>query len=115
MDRETTTLTIGKHTYEVRTYATAREANLIQGAYFKGAKVEVVGQQPKISEFDPSVQYNVQLEMVRQLVVKMDDSADSLTERCEDLPNGEFQELAVKLDELISKKKNLRSPYVTTA
>ncbi len=104
MERETTTLTIGKHTFEVKTYATARETNLIQGTYFKGSKVEVVNQQPKISEFDPSVQYNVQLEMVRQLVVKMDENTENIVERCENLPNGEFQELAVKIDEVISKK-----------
>jgi hypothetical protein len=106
MERETTELKVQGHTFEVKTYATARETNVIQSAYFKGAKVEVVGQQPKISEFDPSVQYHVQLEMIRQLVVKMDDKPENIVERCEELPNGVFQELAGEIDQLIAKKKS---------
>jgi hypothetical protein len=105
MERETKTIKIEDHTFEVKSYATAKETNAIQSAYFKGAKVEVVGQQPKISEFDPSVQYNVQLEMVRQIVVKMDDSAENIVDRCEELPNEVFQELAGEIDQLIAKKK----------
>lgn len=106
MDRETKELKITKHTFAVKTYATAREVNAIQSAYFTGAKVEVVGQEPKIREFNPSVQYTVQLEMVKQMVTAMDGTAESIVERCEELPNDTFQELADALDALVSKKKS---------
>lgn len=104
--RETTTFSIKDHKFEVKTYATAKETNLIQSAYFIGAKVEVIGEQPKINEFDPSVQYKVRLEMIRQLIVKMDDSSDNIVGRCEDLPADLFDELASTLDETIAKKKS---------
>lgn len=105
MERETTTLTTEKHSFEVKTYATAKETNVIQSAGFKGAKVEIVGQKPKITDFDPSVQYHIELEMIRQLVVGMDDAKENVVARCEELPNSEFQSLIEQLDELIAKKK----------
>lgn len=106
MERDTKDLTIGSHTFTVKTYGTAREVNAIQGAYFKGAKVEIVGQEPKINEFNPNVQYDVQLEMVRQLVVSMDGTKDRIAERCEELPNDVFGDLTKELDGIISKKKS---------
>lgn len=105
MDRDTTTINTSNHSFTVKTYATAKEHNAIQSAYFKGARVEVVGQEPKISEFDPSVQYHVQLEMIRQLVIDMDNSKDKIIDRCENLPTDEFDDLSIQLDGLISKKK----------
>lgn len=105
MERPTTILSIDDHKFEAKTYATAQEANEIQKAYFKGAKVEVVGQEPKISEFDPSVDFNVKLELIAQIVVSMDGDANNVVARCKDLPAETFDELTSKLDELIAKKK----------
>lgn len=62
-DRETRTLTIGQYSFSVKTYATAREVNAIQRVYFRGTKVDVVGQEPRIQEFNPDVQFEVQKEM----------------------------------------------------
>lgn len=105
MDRETKEITAGNHTYTVKTYATAREANAIQQAYMKGMKVEVVGELPKISEFNPGAQFEVEQEMVRQLIVSMDGVPDAVLDRCIDLPNDQFGDLIAQLDELVSKKK----------
>ena len=105
MERQTTVIDIGKHTFVVKTYATALEANAIQQAYFKGTKLEVVGDQPKISEFNPGVQFDVYQEMIRQVVVSMDGEDSGVVERCLDLPNELFTELVERLDELVSKKK----------
>lgn len=106
MERDTTELTLGTNSFKVKTYATAREANAIQQAYFKGTKLEVVGDQPKISEFNPGVQFDVHQEMIRQMVVSMDESSERIVERCVDLPNNDFAELVTALDQLISKKKS---------
>jgi hypothetical protein len=103
--RETQTITIGEHTFEVKTYATAREVATIQAAYFKGTKVEVAGDQPKISEFNPNVQYEVKVEMVRQMVVVMDGSGENIAERAQDVRSEVFDELTTKLDEILAKKK----------
>lgn len=105
MDRETTTLEIGDHKFVAKTYATARETNTIQSALFKETKVEVQGQTPKITDFSPSAEFEMKLEMARQLIVTMDGSNENIAERCENLPNEVFQELSVELDALISKKK----------
>ncbi len=105
MTRETITITIAEHTFEVKSYASARETKAIQDAYFSGMKVEVVGQQPTISAFDPKVEYIVKLELIRQLVVSMDGSTDDIILRCEDMRNEDFQDLTARLDEQIGKKK----------
>lgn len=106
MERETKKLSIGSNTFTIKTYATARELNTIQSAYFKGSKVEIVGETPKISEFDPSVQYNVQLEMIRQLVVSINGDTAKIVESCEELPSEQFDELCATLDGLVAKKKS---------
>jgi hypothetical protein len=105
MERETTSISTANHTFTVKTYATARERNIIQGAYFKGIKMEIVGEAPKISEFDPTVQYSTRLELIRQIVVSMDENSSNIVERCEDLHEDEFQDLVTQLDAIISKKK----------
>jgi len=105
MERETKTLDIDGHQFIVKTYATARETNVIQSAYFKGTKVEVVGEQPKISEFNPNVQYEVKLALIEQMVVKMDGSDENIVTSCSDLPDSIFQKLTAQIDELIAKKK----------
>lgn len=106
MDREVTTINAGHHTFSVKTYATAKEASIIQQAYFKGTKVELVGDQPKINEFNPNVQYEVQLELIRQMVVSMDDITEDIVARCENLPKDVFDTLVEQLDGLVAKKKS---------
>lgn len=106
MERETTTFSTNGIDYKIKTYVNAREQNIIQQAYFKGSKVELVGNEPKFSEFNPNVQYEVKLELIRQLVVEMDGSKESIVERCEDIPAEHFDILIDELDRLASKKKN---------
>lgn len=104
--RETASITIGEHTFTHYTYATAREMNAIQKSLFVGAKVEIVGEVPKINDFDPTVQYRAQVALVEQLVVAMDDITDrkQIVEACQDLPDNVFQELATHLDTIATKK-----------
>jgi hypothetical protein len=105
MDRETKEITVGKHIFLARTYLTAREAQAIQQTYFKGTKLEIVGEAPKISEFNPAVQYDVQQEMIRQAVISMDGDTANIVDRCLDLPSTEYDTLVAELDALVSKKK----------
>ena len=67
-------------------------------------KVELVGEQPKISEFNPTVQYEVKLALIGQIVVEMDGAKENIVERCENLPDSTFQELTTQIDALIAKK-----------
>jgi hypothetical protein len=106
MDRETKELRIENFTFVVKTYATAREAQAIQQAYFKGMKVEVVGQEPKISEFSPAVQFDMQQEMIAQMVVSLDGNKENIATRCLDLPSDVYNELVTQLDDLVAKKSN---------
>jgi hypothetical protein len=105
-DRETKEIKVGEHSFIVKTYVTAREQNAVQQAYFKGTKVEVAGNQPRISEFNPGVQYEVRVELIRQMVVAMDDSSEDIVGRCENLPSSDFDALAAQLDEIAASKKN---------
>jgi len=106
MDRETQNIKIGTNEFIVKSYATAREANAIQQAYFKGTKMEVVGEQPKISEFNPGVQFEVSQEMIAQMVISVNGTGEATIDRCLDLPNTEFNELIAALDAIVSKKKS---------
>src|SRR5690242_14571426 len=103
MDRPTQTFRIGSppkvYEFVVKTYATAREAQAIQQAYFRGAKIEVAGDQPRIADFNPAVQFDVQQEMIRQTVVSLDGDAENVAERCLDLPTEIYNDLVSKLDE----------------
>lgn len=105
MERETKAIEVAGHKLVVKTYATAREAHVIQQAYFSGTKLEVVGDAPKISEFNPGVQFDVYQEMIRQIVVELDGSAEKIVDRCLDLQSGEFDEIVAELDQIVSKKK----------
>lgn len=104
--RETKTIQIEGHTFDVKTYATAREAQAIQQTYFAGTKIEIEGEQPKISEFNPGVQFDVNQELIRQMVVSMDGTGEDIVERCLELPNDVFGELVLQLDALVAKKKS---------
>lgn len=106
MERETKTLKIGDHVFVVKAYATAREANTIRQAYFVGTKVEVVGETPKISKFNPAVQFEVQKEMINQMVISVSSfEAEGIVDRCLDLPSDVYDELVSQLDEIVTKKK----------
>jgi len=104
--RPTQQLTVGEHTFTVKTYATAREENEIRKTYYAGADVSVEGVMPKISKFDPTTEYTVSLKMVEILAVDMDGSAEKIRDRVEELPAAAFDELIEKLNELTAKKKN---------
>lgn len=106
-ERETTTLTIEGHDFLVKTYATAREVNAIQAAYFRGTKVELVGDQPKISDFNPSIQGEVHKEMISQMVLLIDGNAENIVDRCLDsFPADVYNQLVAQLDAIVTKKKS---------
>lgn len=106
MERETREIKVGSHTFVAKSYATALEAHTIQQAYFKGTKMELVGEVPKISEFNPAVQFEVYQELIRQMVVSMDATTENIVERCLELRSEDFDALVTELDGLVSKKKN---------
>jgi hypothetical protein len=104
MDRETTEVRIGDHKFQVKTYANALEGHLISQVLLKGAKMEVIGETPKITDFDIGAQFEMQKEMIAQMVVSMDDNKERIVERCLELRRSEFDQLIAELDEIISKK-----------
>lgn len=92
--RPTETITVGEHTFEVKTYASAREVAAMQ------LEMEKHGGEGKNSAV-----FAAQVEIVRQLVVKMDDSAEDIAGRVQDLPLDDFLALSADLDARITKKK----------
>lgn len=116
MERETTTFTTDTYTFHCKTYATAKESHAIQAAAFEGAKFEMVNQEPRISDFDPTVEYKIQLETIRQLIAKMEredkdgkpvviEGPEKIVKACEDLPQAEFDEVLEAIDGIVAKKK----------
>ena len=74
--------------------------------YFTNSKVEVQGENYKINDFNPSVKYEVEKEMIKQLVVSVDAQKDNLVDLILDtFKYDEYGELIKVLDELTSKKK----------
>ncbi len=106
MERETTIITVGSHTFKVKTYATAREHNAILAPFYQAAKAEMVGNLPKFANVELSFQYQMRLEMIRQMVVEMDESTANIVERCEQLPIEEFDALSDAIDNVLGKKKS---------
>lgn len=106
MERETREHTIAGKSVIIKTYATAREHQAIQGAYFANSKVEVQGESYKINDFNPAVKYEVEKEMIRQLVVSVDAKKENIVDLILDTFRvDEYAELIKILDELTSKKK----------
>lgn len=105
MDRPTQELKAGEHTLIVKTYATAREHQLIQKTLLSSTKFEVSGETPRMSDFDASVIFDMHAELIRQMVVSLDGSEEKIVERCLDLPSEDFDTIVDTLDQLVSKKK----------
>jgi hypothetical protein len=105
MSRETKELEIARHKIVAKTYLTARENHAVQQAYFKGTKLEVVGDQPKISEFNPAVQFEVAQELLRQAVISIDGKTDGIVDYCLEFPSQDFDAIVAELDTLVAKKK----------
>jgi len=104
--RENKTITIGAHTVIVKTYATAREVKEIAQAVYRGAKMEMVGDKPKISDFNFAATDEVEKEMITQLVI----SANGVTANIADYvldnwKNDDYTALIEVLDDLTGKKK----------
>lgn len=104
MERQTQELKVGKHTLITKTYATGREAQAIQAKYLTATKVTVNAAGPTFNDFDPSVQFAVEEETIRQMVLSLDGSGEDVVNRCLDLPNSEYREIISALDELVAKK-----------
>lgn len=106
MDRETREQQIAGRSIVLKTYATAREYQTIQSVYFNNSKVDIQGEGYKINEFNPSVKYEVEKEMIKQLVVSINGVRESLVDIVLDtFKFDEYEELIKVLNDLTSKKK----------
>lgn len=101
--------TSGGHTVVYKSYATGREYNEIEQVYLSSAKVSLVGAEPKIEGFSPTVEQDATKKMVEVLVVSVSgENVDpSLTpvEQILDLPYNEYVEIVDALKEVSGKKK----------
>ena len=105
MNRDTKEKKISDNTFVIKSYATAQETNNIQQVYFKGQKVDIVGEKPTLNDVNTNVQFDVENEMIKQLVVSMNDKTEGIVEACLELPNDQWNELIEYIDSLIAKKK----------
>lgn len=107
MERETKSIQINNEQVEIKTFATALEANNIQNAYFKDAEIDMVGDKPQIKKVNPNIQFIVEAEMIKTLVVSFGGETDKakILEKAQSLPVEEYEKLTAELDKLVSKKK----------
>ncbi len=106
MERETITFSVGKHQIVAKSYATAREHQAIQRTLLRDAKFDISAGAQKVTDFDPTVMFEMQEELVRQLVVSVDGVTEGLVDICFELPSEDFDALVTALDEIVSKKKS---------
>jgi len=106
MERETREQEIAGRSIVIKTYATAREHQTIQSVYFNNSKVDIQGDGYKINEFNPSVKYEVEKEMIKQLVISVNGQREGIVDLILDtFKHDEYNELIEVLNELTSKKK----------
>lgn len=106
MDRETREYKIADKSVVIKTYVTARESQAIQSVYFSRSKVELTGDSYKINEFNPSIRFEVEKEMVNQLVISVNGVREGITDIILDtFKTEEYDELIGILNEMTAKKK----------
>lgn len=105
MERETKTFkTPHGHEIEIATYATGREVRSIESKYYAKAKLDLVAGQPKITDMDLSAQFEVEQEMVRLLVKKIDDKTEDVLNIVLDLRSEDYEFVIKELNEVTKKK-----------
>lgn len=105
MERETKEITIEKISFIVKTYLTAREQQAVQSVYYSGSKIEVQGDSYKINEFNPAVKFEVEKELIKQLVVSVNSKKDDVVEDVLNLRSDIYASLIEHLDEISGSKK----------
>lgn len=106
MNRETKIIKVGDHNVVVKTYATAREAQIMQKSAFAGLKIDIVNEQPKITDFNPAVQVEIEKSMIETLVVSVDEKSEGIAETVLDWKADDYTDLVSQLNDILSKKKN---------
>jgi len=102
--------TPNKFTVVVKTYATAREFEMIQQCYMAGASMKLVGKTPQIDNFDPKSDFEAQKKTIEMLVVSINGSTDNLVNvMLDDMPKEDYDVIMGELNELSGKKKALES------
>lgn len=106
MERETRTIKIGDHSVVIKTYATARETQAVQGVYYAHTKVDIQGDTYKVTDFNPAIKLEVEKEMIRQFVVSLDGKTEGdKVETALDWKSEDYSRLIDELDALTAKKK----------
>lgn len=105
MERETKEIVIDNISFVVKTYLTAREQQAIQSVYYAGSKIEVQGESYKINEFNPGVKFEVEKEMINQLVVSINSKKEDIVESALNLKSDIYADLIKNLDEISGSKK----------
>lgn len=106
MDRETREHTIAGKSLVIKTYATAREHQAIQSVYFSKSKVDIQGESYKVNDFNPAIRFEVEKELITQLVVSIDAKRENVADIILDtFRTNEYDELIAILNEITSKKK----------
>lgn len=105
MERETKTISIGAHEVVLKTYLTAGEAKQIKQSYFEGSKVEIVGETPKLSDFNPNVQIIIEEATIKALVVSVDGATDKIIESVNNWKQDEYAKLVEAVEDIAGTDK----------
>lgn len=86
------------------TYATGREVRNIESKYYAKAKLDLVAGQPKITDMDLSAQFEVEQEMVRLLIKKVDGKSENILDTVLDFRSEDYEFVIKELNEVTKKK-----------
>lgn len=106
MERETKTFktTSGKTTVVLYTYATGREVRAIDSKYVSAMKLDLQNGEPTMKNIDMSVAYEAENEMIKALVVSVNDSKENILDTVLDLHQTEYEEIIAELSNITKKK-----------
>lgn len=108
MERETkTVVTPNKINVILRTFATAREIQAIEGKLFGSIKIELEKGEPAMKGFSPLAQKEVEHEMIKFLVVSIGDVKENLVDYALDSIKAEDYDFIVAELNEITKKKSI--------
>ncbi len=109
MERETKEVkTPNGHKVFLKTFATAREIQAIEGKLFGSVKMGIEKGEPAMQGFTPLAQQGVEHEMIKLLVVSINDVKEGLVDYALDNIKAEDYDFIIAELNEITKKKSMK-------
>lgn len=106
MERETKTITTPSgHTVVHYSYATGREARIIEGKYMNMVKVGMKPDgTPEFKELNTNASFEAEQELLRLLVISVNDSKENVVDTLLDMKQEDYEFVVSAVNEVTKKK-----------